>query len=314
MRFGFVVFGGPMRRRNLPSLSSLRAFEAAARHLSFRLAARELSVTDSAISHQVRELERHLGTPLFRRHGRGVELTREGALYFPILRDAFDRVAQGTELLRRVRGRGELALQVYVTVAVRWLLPRLYRFHEEHPDILLRISTSYRGWEFDAEHADVGFVYRKPPLEPALHYTPLFRVPIFPVASPELVAAGLRRPADLARFHLIRVPPARDEWKTWLRAAGHPELEGLPGPSFDTYLLAFEAALAGRGVAMAAEFMVRAELDSGRLVRLFDVTVRQPGSWYLVCRVEDRDDPRITALRTWLLREVAADPCLGAGS
>ena len=260
----------------------------------------------------MRELERNLGTALFRRHGRRVELTPEGALYFPILRDAFERIAQGAELLRRARATGELALQVYVTVAVRWLLPRLYRFHEEHPDILLRISTSYRGWEFDAEQADVGFVYRKPPLEPSRHYTPLFRVPIFPVASPDLVAAGLRRPADLARFHIIRVPPARDDWKVWLAAAGHPELEGLPGPSFDTYLLAFEAALAGRGVAMAAEFMVRAELDSGRLVRPFEVAVRQPGSWYLVCRNEDRHDPRIARLREWLLREVAADPCLSA--
>jgi len=299
-----------MRRRDLPSLSSLRAFEAAARHLSFRSAAQELAVTDSAISHQIRELERSLGTALFRRHGRRVELTPEGALYFPILRDAFERMAEGAALVRRARSSGELTLQVYVTVAVRWLLPRLYRFHEEHPDILLRITTSYRGWEFDAEYADAGFVYRKAPLEPACHYTPLFRVPIFPVASPTLVEAGLRHPADLARFHLIRVPPARDEWKAWLDAAGWPELEGLPGPSFDTYLLAFEAALAGRGVAMAAEFMIRSELESGRLVRLFDITVEQPGSWYLACRKEDRHDPRIARLRAWLLREVAADPCL----
>ncbi len=299
-----------MRRRDLPSLSALRAFEAAARHLSFRLAARELAVTDSAISHQIRELERSLGTALFRRHGRRVELTPAGALYFPVLRDAFDRMAEGAGLVRRARSSGELVLQVYVTVAVRWLLPRLYRFHERHPDILLRISTSYRGWEFDAEYADVGFVYRRSPLEAGCHYTPLFRVPIFPVASPVLIAAGLRRPADLARFHLIRVPPARDEWKAWLEAAGHPELEGLPGPAFDTYLLAFEAALAGRGVAIAAEFMVGGELDSGRLVRPFELAVEQPGAWYLVCRNEDRHDPRIARLREWLLREVAADPRL----
>ncbi len=299
-----------MRRRDLPSFSALRAFEAAARRLSFRLAARELAVTDSAVSHQIRELERSLGTALFRRLGRRVELTPAGALYYPILREAFERMARGTALVRRAGSTGELVLQVYVTVAVRWLLPRLYRFHERYPDILLRISTSYRGWEFDADYADVGFVYCRSPLDAGQHHTPLFRVPIFPVASPGLVAAGLREPADLAGFHLIRVPPARDEWKAWLEAAGHPELEGLPGPAFDTYLLAFEAALAGRGVAMAAEFMIRSELESGRLVRPFALAVEQPGSWYLVCRNGDRHDPRIARLREWLLREVAADPCL----
>ncbi len=299
-----------MRGSRLPSLSSLRAFEAAARHLSFRRAAEELAVTDSAISHQIRGLERSLGSALFRRHGRRIELTEAGALYYPILRDAFRRIAEGAELVRGTRPARELVLQVYVTVAVRWLLPRLYRFHERHPDVLLRLSTSYRGWSFDSEFADVGFVYRKPPLEAAYHYTPLFRVGMFPVASPALVAEGLRRPADLAAYRLIRVPPAEDDWSVWLAAAGVPGLRGRSGPAFDTYLLACEAALAGHGVALAAEFMVREELESGRLVRLFEIEATQPGCWYLACRREHRDDPRISRFRDWLIREVAKDPVL----
>ena len=296
-------------RRRLPSLTALRAFEAAARHTSFRLAAEELCVTESAVSHQIRALERQLGVALFYRNGRRVELSAAGAAYFPVIRDAFDRIDRGTELVRETGFAGELTLQVYVSVAVRWLLPRLYRFHEAHPDILVRLSTSYRGWEFEPDFADVGFVYRRPPLEREYHYVPLFRVPVFPVASPALVGRRRLRPSDLADFHLIRITPA-DDWGDWLRAAGVPELEGRPGPRFDTYLLGIEAAVAGRGVAMAMAFLVRDDLDAGRLVRPFDLEVPQRGSWYLVFRRERRSDPRIVRLAGWLRREIAADPLL----
>ncbi len=277
--------------------------------MSFRLAAEELCVTESAVSHQVRSLERQLGVSLFDRHGRRIALSAAGATYFPVVRDAFDRLDRGTELVRETGFTGELTLQIYVSVAVRWLLPRLYRFHEAHPDILIRLSTSYRGWEFEPEFADAGFVYRRPPLEREYHYVPLFRVPVFPVASPALVGQGLIEPADLANFHLIRIAPA-DEWGDWLRAAGVPELEGRPGPSFDTYLLGIEAAVAGRGVAMAMGFLVRDDLGAGRLVRPFQLEIPQPGSWYLVCRRERRNDPRIRRLCSWLRREIAADPLL----
>ncbi len=294
----------------LPPLKALRAFEAAGRHASFRLAAEELCVTESAVSHQVRRLERELGVALFVRRGRRVELSQAGALLHPVVKDAFDRLARGTALVRATGFSGELTLQVYVSVAVRWLLPRLYRFHDHHPDIAIRLSTSYRGWDFEEDFADCGLIYKKPPLESRYHYVPLFRVPVFPVLSPKLIEGRRLRPRDLGRMRIIRIAPVDDDWQRWLEAAGVPGLEGRSGPRFDTYLLGFEAAVAGEGVVMAAEFLVRSDLETGRLVRPFALEVMQRGSWYLVFRRERRHDPRIARLAAWLRREVAQDPLL----
>src|SRR6478736_7421388 len=147
-----------MGARALPPLASLRAFEAAARHGSFRAAAEELAITQSAVSHQIAGLERRLGTALFRRKSRRVELTEAGAAYYPFLRDAFDRIAQGTGLVSRQALAGELMIQVYVTVAVKWLIPRLHRFQVAAPEILVRMSTNQLDWEFDPATGDLGII------------------------------------------------------------------------------------------------------------------------------------------------------------
>lgn len=296
-----------MRRRRLPSLTALRAFEAAARHGSLRLAAEELAVTDSAVSHQVRSLEEGLGVALFVRNGRALQLSEAGRTLYPILADAFDRMAYGTDLVRRAGFAGELVLQAYVTVAVKWLLPRLYRFQEAHPEPVLRLATSHRGWDFDPQQADVALVYRKPPFENDLHYRPLFRATVFPVAAPGLMPAGGLLPEELAQLPLIRVAAVEDDWRNWFVAAGLP-WEGLPpGPVFDTYLLAFEAAVSGHGVAIGPEFVLRGELASGRLVRPFAFEAVQPGTWCLACRRERRHDPRIALLARWLAAEIEAE-------
>ena len=212
----------------LPAFAALRAFEAAARHLSFREAGDELCVTHSAISHQVKELERELGGPLFWRKGRRVELTDAGTTLFPVLRDAFARIGDTTAYLRQRSGAAELTLQVYVTVASRWLLSRLHRFEAANPQLRLRLSTSHRGWDFDAENVDVGMIYREPPFEPELTYWPLFHARLVPVASPALVqgGVGLRQPAELVNHRLLSVYTAQQDWALWLDAVGI----GEPGP------------------------------------------------------------------------------------
>lgn len=302
-------------RPRLPAFAALRAFEAAARHLSFREAGDELCVTHSAISHQIKDLERDLGEPLFWRKGRRVELTEAGALLFPVLRDAFARIGETAMYLRQRSGSGELTVQVYVTVASRWLLPRLHRFEAANPDLRLRLSTSHRSWDFDADNADVGMIYREPPLDPELIYWPLFRAKLIAVAEPALVQGGfgLRQPADLVNHRLLSVYTAQGDWIRWLEAAGIGELASRRSLGFDSYLLALEAAIDGRGVALVPNFVAATDLRTGRLVKPFALEVPQPGAWYLVCRRERALDRGVRDLRQWLVAEVAADPDLDTG-
>lgn len=298
-----------MAKNAIPPLTALRAFEAAARHLSFRRAAEELNITQSAISHQVAALEDILRLRLFRRLARRVELTDAGILYYPYLRDAFERIARGTALVSRTTIAGDLTVQVYVTVAVRWLIQRLGDFQLRHPDILVRFTASHFDWEFDIDAADLGMIHTRQPNRPNLHYTHLLDARIFPVCSPTLCPAGsfLRQPADLVDHALLQVYPAADEWAIWLAAAGVPGIKGRAAPKFDSYLMALEAAINGQGLAIVPHFLVAADLRAGRLVKPFDIEAEQPGGWYLVCRKERSDEPRITRFRDWLVAQIAAD-------
>jgi len=299
--------------RALPPLASLRAFEAAARHGSFRAAAEELAITQSAVSHQIAGLERRLGTALFQRKARRVELTEAGAAYYPFLRDAFDRIAQGTGLVSRQALAGELMIQVYVTVAVKWLIPRLHRFQVAAPEILVRMSTNQLDWEFDPATGDLGIICTKNPDRPNLHYAHLFDARLFPVCSPAVAqgGTGLRQPAELVNHTLLQLYTAEDDWHAWLEAAEVPQLAGRAQPRFDSYLLALEAAIEGQGIAMVPHFMVASDLKAGRLIKPFAVEIRQPGRWYLVCRREQRADARIARFRDWLAAEIAGDPAMG---
>lgn len=298
-----------MPRKPLPPLTALRAFEAAARNLSFHRAADELNISQSAISHQIANLETVLNVRLFRRLARRVELTEPGILYYPYLRDAFDRIEQGTALIGRTSAAGDLTVQIYVTVAARWLIPRLERFRERHPNIQVRLSTSHLDWEFDVDAADVGIIYTRDPDRARLHYEHLFDAKIFPVCSPAFLAGAgdLAHAPDLNAFPLLQLYTAADDWTVWLAAAGRPTLGDKPGPKFDNYLLALEAAIDGQGLAVVPHFMVANDLKSGRLVRPFEVEAKQSGHWYLACRKERADEPRILRFRDWLVDEIAVD-------
>ncbi|MEI8240132.1 MAG: LysR family transcriptional regulator, partial [Actinomycetota bacterium] len=243
---------------DLPTLSSLRAFDAAARHLSFRAAADELLVTQSAVSHQIAELERRLGVALFTRSSRRVALTAAGAQYHPYIIDAFERIARGTALVTMADVARELDVQVYVTVAVRWLIPRLHSFTSAHPEVKVRLNTSHLDWEFAEGESDVAVVCTTDVSRPGLHHTHLFDARLTAVCSPALVHAGLglRQPADLVNHALLQLYTATDECTEWLAAAGVPNVRGSGTVRFDSYLLAIEAAIDGQGVAVVPTFLV----------------------------------------------------------
>ncbi|WP_421877737.1 transcriptional regulator GcvA [Pacificispira sp.] len=294
----------------MPSLSALRAFEAAARHGSFRSAADELNVTHSAISHQVKALEENLGVPLFSRGGRAVRLTEEGRILFPVLREAFDGIVAGTDLLRRRQSGGTLTVQVYVTLAVRWLLPRLHGFAKAHNEVQVALATSYTDWDFARGEVDAAILFVEH-RHADLDYTPLGKARLFPVCAPSLLENGprLREPADLRAHRLLNVYPAKHDWPDWLAAAGVTDLEpDLAGPRFDSYLLALEEAAAGGGVSLTTQAFVADDLARGRLVIPFDLKVDSRAPWYLVCAKERRNEPRIVKFRNWLLETVGNEP------
>lgn len=284
---------------HLPPLAALRAFEAAARHLSFRDAAAELNVTQSAISHQVAELERRLGVPLFHRRSRRVELTDAGATYQPYVREAFDRIEQGTALV--TRGSATLDVQVYVTVAVRWLIPRLHRFNLAQPDTKVRLNTSTFDWDFDESAGDVAIVCTDRPDRAGLHATHLFDATLIAVCSPA------RATSDATQQPLLQLYTAPEEAEAWRLAAGLPGSVADGTTRFDSYLLAIEAAIEGQGIAVVPSFLVAADLRSGRLVTPFDVSIPQPRQWYLVCRNGQQHLPHVSAFADWLQAEVHGD-------
>jgi len=299
-------------RPRLPPLNALKVFEAAARHMSFRRAAEELNVTHSAVSHQIKALEEQFGRSLFERAQRRVSLTEAGEVYYPILRDAFDRIARGAELVRTVEAPNVLTVQAYVTMALRWLIPRLHRFESRHPDINVRLSTSYRQWAFDRGNVDVGIVIVSDP-EPGLHYERLFRSEVFPVCIPQFLEGkkALRQPADLAGFPLLHVYTAPDEWRRWLETAGVDAEIGTKGASFNSFVLALEAAIAGQGVALSSMVFARPDIETGRLVKPFDLGVPHEGTWCLACVEGSEDQAKIAVFRDWLVEELQADLDVG---
>lgn len=281
----------------LPPMAALRAFDAVARHLSFRAAAGELRVTQSAVSHQIAELERRLGVELFERAGRRVALTTQGSLYQPYVRDAFERLAAGTALVTMGAPTRELDVQVYVTVAVRWLIPRLHSFTDRHPAIRVRLNTSQLDWDFDDGESDVAIVCTSQPTPDGHHATHLFDTALVAVSAPSVAAR-----AAGGSLPFVRLYTAPDECDGWLAAAG---LADAPSStmSVDSYLLAIESAIDGQAVAVVPEFLVAADLRSGRLAAPFDTTIPQARRWFMVCRTERSEQPSVIAFRDWLLSQ-----------
>jgi LysR family glycine cleavage system transcriptional activator len=296
-------------RKKIPPLTALRSFEAAARHCSFRDAAEELCVSHSAISHQIKQLENHLGVELFVRRSRAVELTHPGRVYYPILREAFERIAEGTELLMAPQAPGILTIQLYSTFAIRWLIPRLPKFSNANPDIQVRLNTSQA--DVDFQQADVDLCVMIGSQSSAnLHYDYLFDTLMYPVGSPALLSGDrpLDSPADLANHTILQVYPSRKDWYTWLDGAGVQGVDPESGLQFDSYDLALSTATQGMGIALGMQPYLSRDLKGGLLVELFPgQRVKADGAWYLVCRRERAHSSKVVAFREWILAEVASD-------
>ncbi len=298
--------------RSIPPLNALRAFEAAARRGSFKDAALELHVSQSAISHQIKHLEKVLGVQLFDRGTRAVVLTEAGRTYLPFLQQAFDSISDGTRLLTRVTREDVLTVRMYSTFAVRWLVSRLQRFQEKHPDLQVRLMTSQLDPVFPDQDIDLAVVIGRP-VPGRVHYEYLFSPTMFPVCSPKLMTARnrIKCPSDLAGFTILQVYPSAGDWAAWLKATGTPGVNPDAGLSFDSYDHALRMAARGMGVALAMQPYVSEDLAAGLLVApLPRHTVPAPGNWYLVYMADHRKLRKIVAFQAWLLEEIHADGSL----
>ena len=284
-------------RSHLP-LNALRAFEAAARHLSFTRAGLELCVTQAAISHQVKSLEENLGVTLFRRLPRGLALTDEGAALLPEIAEAFRRIAATLDRFEGGQLREVLTVGVVGSFAVGWLLPRLERFRAAHPFIDLRLQTNNNRVDLAGEGLDCAIRFG----DGAWHGTEaveLFAAPLAPACAPEL-AQRLHRPEDLLGETLLRSYRA-EEWTRWFTALGLP-CPALRGFLFDSSLALAEAAAQGAGVALLPARLFARDLRSGRLVRPFAAEVSL-GSYWLSYLRSRSPTPALAAFQGWLLQE-----------
>jgi len=293
--------------RRLPSLNALRAFEAAARHESFTAAAAELNVTQGAVSHQVKALETALGVKLFARERQRLALGEAGRAYLEIVRDAFDRLALGTERLLQRQRAGALTLTTSPNFAAKWLVHRLGRFAEAHPEIDLRVSASLHHVDFTRDEIDLAIRHGDGHW-PGLDVTRLCAEEVFPVCSPALLAGRnpLRKPPDLARHPLLHVD-SQDEWQRWLAAAGAEGVDTRRGAVFNQASMAIDAAIDGHGVALARSALAAWDLAAGRLVRPFAAALAVPYAYWIVCPRATAKLPKIAAFRDWLLAEAEAD-------
>ncbi len=305
-----------MARRNYP-LNALRAFEAAARHLSFVKAADELHVTPAAISHQVKSLEDFLGVQLFRRLPRGLLLNDAGQLFLPELRDGFAQLDKAVERVRESDARGPLMISVAPAFAAKWLVPRLERFSAAHPDIDVRISARLAVIDFQRDAFDAAIRLGRGNY-PGLESTKLFDESVTPLCSPRLLEGEfpLRRPEDLQHHLLLHddsleFDAAAPKWSSWLKAAGIKDIDSTRGPHFSHPDHALQAAIDGAGVVLGWRYLATADLAAGRLIAPFDLALPLDLGFFLVCPETHAERPKVALFRQWLLDEIGRARSMG---
>ena len=299
--------------RTLPPLNALRAFEAAARHLSFTKAAEELGVTPAAVSHQIKGLEDFLGVTLFRRLTRALVLTEAAQRALPALREGFTKLAEGSERLRAPADTGVLTVSVDPSIAVKWLVPRLERFHQVYPGLDLRLDANGALVDFARDGVDVGIRYGGGQY-PGLRSDLMFAERVIPVCSPELMKGPhpLRTPEDLRHHTLLhldwRVEETAPNWRMWLLAAGVEGVDASRGPHFNLESMVLQAALEGQGVGLVDAVLAHDDLARGRLVKPFELSVSGESgfSYYVVTPLARAEEPKIAAFREWVLAEAAS--------
>ena len=300
-----------MSRDRLPPLSALRVFEAAARHESFKQAAEELFVTPGAVSQQIRLLEEHVGVELFVRDGRRVVLSDAGKASAAILREAFEKMFEATRLMKAGVTKGRVTVSAAPSFAAKWLMPRLHDFSAANPDIDVWVSADMAPVDFAVTDIDLAVRYGNGHY-PNLHVEHLLAESVVPVCSPLLFeAAPIRKAADLEHHVLLHdvgfeTDPSCPDWAMWLKAHGVEGVDATRGPRFNQSSMVIEAAVAGRGVALAKRTIAEADLQSGRLKVLLDekdAPLRY--GYYLVWPQTREPGPGQVRFMDWLRAEAA---------
>jgi LysR family glycine cleavage system transcriptional activator len=298
-------------RRRLPPLNALRAFEAAARHLNFSRAADELSVTPGAVSQQIQNLEDYVGAALFKRTPKGLLLTDAAQTALPALREAFDRLAEAASLLTAAVDGRRLTLTAPPSLAAKWLVPRLGAFEQKHPQVDVWLSAGIELVDLAAGEVDVAIRYGAGRY-PGLEVKRLMGEEVLPVASPDLLKENpLSGPQDLARHVLLHdgSPDLDDscpDWSMWLAARGLKGIDGNRGPRFNQSSLVIEAAVNGRGVALAKRTLAQADLEAGRLVAPLQIATAVDFAYYLVHPKAKGRLPQVKAFIGWIEAEAQA--------
>lgn len=294
----------------LPPFSSLRFFEAAGRHQSFKLAAGELNVTPSAVSHGIVALEKTLGIALFVREPRKLSLTPEGADYLSYIAEALTLIAVGTERLPSNLTNRTIALSCAPTIASRWLLPRLHKCNDRWPNVSVVVDTSHRQVAFPVDGFDLAIRMSRA-ADAGTAWARLFRERLVPVCSPSYRESlrGATGRLDLRRATLIHIAPAREDWKAWLARTGTSGLDSARGLQLDTIQLAFEAASLGLGIVLGRRPLVDHDLASGALVEIGLETIAAETAYWLVGSEAADRRPDLVAFKRWLLQEAEAFEC-----
>ncbi|MCW9044940.1 MAG: transcriptional regulator GcvA [Alphaproteobacteria bacterium] len=296
--------------KRLPPLNAIRAFEAAARHLSFAKAAEELNVSPGAVSHHIKTLEADLGQSLFKRLNRAVVLTQAGQLCLPGIREGFDKIRVAIDKIRKTEDDSNLRVSVGPAFAAKWLLPRIYKFAELHPDIGVTVLASLSLADFEIDPVDVAIRYGQGDY-PDLYTDLLFHEWHSPMCSPKLLEGEkpLKTPADLKNFTLIhddtlKENPLAPDWEDWLNKVGVKNMDLTKGLHFTQADHSLQAAIAGHGVTLGRYLLASGDLDAGRLVMPFDFRVDWPFSYYLVSPKVTKESLKVSAFRQWILEEV----------
>lgn len=293
-------------RYKLPPLNGLRAFEAAARHLSFTRAAEELCVTQGAISRHILILEEILGLQLFLRQHRHIELTPEGARYLTSVRNAFEELHEATQQLASSSAPNTLNIKLLGTFAQRWLMPRLGEFNTQHPDITVRVTVSHYFANYGEQDIDASVEYGAGNWT-GLVSERLYGEVIVPVCSPRL-ASGLpppRRAEELSRHVFLHSIHRPDFWRQWLTDAGVANVPIEGGLRFENSALVYQAAREGLGIAIAHVAFVEDDLASGRLIIPINRPIANPVGYYLVYPANKLKQKKLAAFRKWILAAAA---------
>lgn len=285
-------------RRYLPSISALLAFEAVARLGSATQAAAELSLTQSAVSRQLKLLEEQMGVALLIREGRGLVLTPKGAAYVREVRSILQRLAQAAVSVQTGTGGGPLNLAILPAFGMHWLAPRLRDFARKHPEVTVNLSTRLAPFDFRLSGFDAAIHFGREDW-PEVNYLPLLPETVVPVCAPSLIPAPLTRARDILQYDLLHLDTRPRGWARWLRALGE-EREPPPGMVFDQFSTMAQAAIHGLGIALLPTFSAEPYLADGQLVLASEQTSQSIGSYYLVWPQDRPEPPALASFRSWL--------------